>query len=310
VLKAQSGRTFYGGQAVLEGVMMRGRAWVAVAVRAPDGQIVVRSERLPERVYGGIVGRTPFLRGLTLLWDSLGLGMKALMFSADVAMQGQAAEMSKPLRWSSMLLPLVFAVGLFFVSPVLAGSALQELSGSALLGHTAEALVRLGLLVGYVGLIGLLPDIQRVYAYHGAEHMTIHAFEAGDRLEAARIKRYSPAHPRCGTAFLLLVVLISIVVFALVGTPDLLTRIVSRIVLIPVIAGLAYEVLRFGGSHFEHPLVRLLVAPGLALQALTTRQPDESQIAVAVAAFEELRSQEALAASGGERGPDGSGQAG
>src|SRR5262249_32855202 len=249
------------------------------------GQIVVRTEMLPARVYGGFVGRTPFLRGLTLLWDSIGLGMKALMFSADVAMQGQAAEMSKPVRWSSLLLAMAFAIGIFFVSPVLAGGALQESTGSALLGHAVEALVRLGLLVGYVGLIGLLPDIQRVYAYHGAEHMTIHAFEAGDPLVAERIKRYPPAHPRCGTAFLLLVVLISILVFALVGTADLPTRILSRIVLIPVIAGLAYEVLRFGGSHFEHPLVRLLVAPGLALQALTTRQPNESQIEVAVAAF-------------------------
>jgi uncharacterized protein YqhQ len=293
-VKSKSERTFYGGQAVLEGVMMRGRTRMAVAVRAPDGQIVVRSEPLPARLYSGFIGRTPFIRGLTLLWDSLGLGMKALMFSADVARQGQQAEMNKPVRWSSMAVALTFAIGLFFVVPVLAGIAAQELSGSALLAHVVEALVRLGLLVGYVGLIGLLPEIRRVYAYHGAEHMTIHAYEAGDPLVPERIKRFPPAHPRCGTAFLMLVVIISVFVFVLVGTPDLITRMLSRILLIPVIAGLAYEVLRFGGAHVNHPLVRLVVAPGLALQALTTRHPDESQIEVAVAAFEALRRQEAL----------------
>ena len=294
-MKAKSERTFYGGQAVLEGVMMRGRSRMAVAVRAPDGQIVVRSEPLPARLYGGFIGRTPFIRGLTLLWDSLGLGMKALRFSADVASQGQQAEMSKSVRWSSLAVTLTLAIGLFFVLPVLAGAAAEGLSGSALLAHLVEALARLGLLVGYVGLIGLLPEIRRVYAYHGAEHMTIHAYEADEPLVAERIKRFSPAHPRCGTAFLMLVVIIAIFVFVLVGTPDLLTRILSRIILIPVIAGLAYEVLRFGGAHFGHPLVRLLVAPGLALQALTTRYPDDSQIEVAVAAFEELRRQEAIA---------------
>ena len=173
-------------------------------------------------MYSGFIGRTPFIRSLTLLWDSLGLGMKALMFSADVAMQGQQAEMSKPVRWSSMAVAMAFAIGLFFVLPVLAGTAAQELSGSALLAHVVEALFRLGLLVGYVGLIGLFPEIRRVYAYHGAEHMTIHAYEAGEPLVPKRIKRFSPAHPRCGTAFLMLVVIISVFVFVLVGTagPD------------------------------------------------------------------------------------------
>ncbi len=180
-MKAKPERTFYGGQAVLEGVMMRGRSRMAVAVRAPDGQIVVRSEPLPARLYGGFVGRTPFIRGLTLLWDSLGLGMKALRFSADVASQGQQAEMSKPIRWSSLAVTLTLAIGLFFVLPVLAGTAAEGLSGSALLAHVVEALVRLGLLVGYVALIGLLPEIRRVYAYHGAEHMTIHATKLASR---------------------------------------------------------------------------------------------------------------------------------
>ena len=293
---AEPKRTFYGGQAVLEGVMMRGRAFMAVAVRAPSGRIVVRSEALPRHLYSGFVGRTPVLRGLTMLWDSLGLGMKALMFSADVASEGEQAEMSKPVRWTTVAVALTFGIGLFFVTPVVLAGVVEQLTGSPLLAHTVEALVRLGLLIAYVGLIGLIPDIRRVYAYHGAEHMTIHAFEAAEPLVAERIKRFSPAHPRCGTAFLLLVVAISIVVFVLVGSPDLPVRILSRIVLIPVIAGLAYEVLRFGGAHPGHPLMRLIVAPGLALQALTTRYPDEQQIEVAVAAFEEMRKQEALAA--------------
>ena len=286
-------RTHYGGQAVLEGVMMRGRKFVAVAVRAPSGRIVVRSEPLPSRLYSGFIGRTPLLRGLTMLWDSLGLGMKALMFSADVASEGEAAEMSKPVQWTTVAVALTFGIGLFFVTPVVIAGLAEQAFGSALLAHTVEALVRLGLLVAYVWLIGLMPDIRRVYAYHGAEHMTIHAFEAGEPLAAERIKRFPPAHPRCGTAFLLLVVAISIVVFALVGSPDLPLRILSRILLIPVIAGLAYEVLRFGAAHANHPLMKLVVAPGLALQALTTRYPDEQQIEVAVAAFEEMRRKEA-----------------
>lgn len=292
---AEAKRVFYGGQAVLEGVMMRGRRYMAVAVRAPSGRIVVRAEPLPIRLYSGFVGRTPFVRGLTLLWDSLGLGMKALMFSADVATEGEEVQLSKPVQWTTAATALVFGIGLFFVTPVVVGGLAEGASSSGLVGHVVEAVVRLGLLVGYVALIGLMPDIKRVYAYHGAEHMTIHAFEAGDPLVPERIRRYSPAHPRCGTAFLLLVVAISIVVFALVGTPDWWVRILSRILLLPVIAGLAYEVLRFGGAHVEHPLVKLIVAPGLALQALTTRRPDDQQIEVAVAAFEEMRRREAEA---------------
>jgi uncharacterized protein YqhQ len=292
---AEPKRTFYGGQAVLEGVMMRGRRFMAVAVRAPDGRIVVRSEPLPSRLYAGFIGRTPFLRGLTMLWDSLGLGMKALMFSTDVVTEGEQAQMSKPVQWTTVTTALIVGIGLFFVTPVVVGGLAESATSSGILGHTVEAFVRLGLLVAYVGVIGLLPDIRRVYAYHGAEHMTIHAHEAGDPLEPGYIQRYSPAHPRCGTAFLLLVVGISIVVFALVGTPELWLRILSRIVLLPVIAGLAYEVLRFGGAHVNHPIVRLIVAPGLALQALTTRFPDDAQIEVAVAAFREMRTQEAAA---------------
>ena len=284
----------YGGQAVLEGVMMRGRRYAAVAVRGPSSRIVVRSERLPARLYSGWVSRTPFLRGLTMLWDSLGLGMKALMFSADVQQQGQAdgdeeaAELSRPLQWGTVALSLLIGIGGFFLLPLAAAGLVEQLIPNHLVALLLEGLFRLALLVGYVWAIGHVPEIRRVFAYHGAEHMTIHAFEAGDPLDIEHIGRYPPAHPRCGTAFLLLVVAISIVLFGLLGSPDWWVRILSRIVGIPIIAGIAYEVLKFGGAHADHPLMKLMVAPGLALQALTTRRPEPDMIEVAVAAFEEM----------------------
>ncbi|MCC6177866.1 MAG: DUF1385 domain-containing protein [Chloroflexi bacterium] len=289
--------TTYGGQAVLEGVMMRGRRWAAVAVRAPSSRIVVRSERLPERLYSGWISRTPFLRGLTILWDSLGLGMKALMFASDVAERGaesaeaeERAELNRPMDWTSVALMLLVAVGVFFLLPLgAAGLAEWLMPGlNSLVAHLIEGVIRLGLLVGYVWAIGYIPEVRRVFAYHGAEHMTIHAFEAGDPLDVEHIRRYSPAHPRCGTAFLLLVVALSILLFALVPTDDWLIRILSRVAGIPIVAGVAYEVLKLGGAHAESLVMRPLVAPGLALQALTTRYPEPDMIEVAVAAFEEM----------------------
>ncbi len=290
----------YGGQAVLEGVMMRGRRFMAVAVRAPDEQIVVRSEELPRHLYGGIVQKIPFVRGMTLLWDALGLGMKALMFSADVQMQGEdttegsqpAAEppsLSKPLAWTTVAVAMVFAVAIFFVTPlVIVGFAEQFVGAHSFWSNFAEGVIRLVILVAYVGLIGLMPDVRRVYMYHGAEHMTIHAWEHDDPLDPEHLSRYSPAHPRCGTAFLLEIVAISIVLFALLGTPDLWLRILSRVVLIPVIAGIAYELLRLGGKYPNSPLMSIVVAPGLLMQALTTRYPDREQMEVAIASMNAL----------------------
>jgi uncharacterized protein YqhQ len=308
--------TTYGGQAVLEGVMMRGRRWASVAVRAPSRQIVVRSERLPVHLYGGWVSKTPFLRGLTVLWDSLGLGMKALMFSAEVAEQEDEAETGAPgdqsatstadtvasrpgqsaqpttfgqtLQWTTVAVALLMGVGVFFLLPLGAAALLELVVDNAVVVHIFEGIVRLGLLVGYVWAIGYVPEIRRVFAYHGAEHMTIHAFEAGEPLDQEHIGKYPPAHPRCGTAFLLLVVAISIVLFALIPTDNWWIRIASRIFSIPIIAGIAYEVLKLGGAHTEHPLVRLIVVPGLALQALTTRYPEPDMIEVAVTSFETM----------------------
>jgi uncharacterized protein YqhQ len=189
---------------------------------------------------------------------------------------------------------LIFGIGIFFVTPLaIVGLAEHLLGGtSTLWSNLAEGVIRLILLVGYVALIGLMPDVQRVYAYHGAEHMTIHAWEHNDPLDPAHVGKYPPAHPRCGTAFLLEVVAISVVLFALLGTPDLWLRILSRIVLIPVIAGIAYELLRLGGKYPESPLMKAIVAPGLWLQSLTTRYPDEAQMEVAIASMHELLERE------------------
>jgi uncharacterized protein YqhQ len=284
--------TTYGGQAVMEGVMMRGRRWAAVAVRAPSTRIMVRSERLPQRLYGGLIGRTPFLRGLTVLWDSLGLGMKALMFSAEVAERGEEAAAAggeiKKSEWLQIGVLMLVAVGIFFLLPLGAAGLLELVIPNTIVVHLFEGVIRLALLVGYVWAIGHVKEVARVFGYHGAEHMTIHAFEAGDPLDVEHISKYSPAHPRCGTAFLLLVVAISILLFALVPTDNWWVRIAVRIVGIPVIAGIAYEVLKFGGARADHPLMRLIVVPGLLLQALTTRYPEPGMIEVAVAAFEEM----------------------
>jgi len=295
----------YGGQAVLEGVMMRGRAFMAVAVRAPDKRIVVTSERLPRHLYGGIIQKIPLVRGVTMLWDALGLGMKALMFSADIQMQGEEsdpsngakpsepASLSKPLAWTTVALALIFGIGIFFVTPLaVVGLAEQFVGAHTIWSNLAEGLIRLVLLVGYVALIGLMPDVRRVYAYHGAEHMTIHAWEHNDPRDPEHVAKYPPAHPRCGTAFLLEVVAISVVLFALLGTPDLWLRILSRVLLIPVIAGIAYELLRLGGKYPNSPLLKLVVAPGLLLQALTTRYPDATQMEVAIASMNELLKRE------------------
>jgi uncharacterized protein YqhQ len=296
----------YGGQAVLEGVMMRGRTFMAVAVRAPDKQIVVRSEALPKHLYGGVIQKIPLVRGMTMLWDALGLGMKALMFSADIQMSEQdgdgasdgassePASLSKPLAWTTVAVALVFGIGVFFVTPLAVVGLAEHLLGGAstFWSNLAEGLIRLVLLVGYVWLIGMMPDVKRVYAYHGAEHMTIHAWEHNDPLDPKHVAQYPPEHPRCGTAFLLEVVAISVVLFALLGTPDLWLRVLSRILLIPVIAGIAYELLRLGGKYPDSPLMKLIVAPGLLLQALTTRYPDESQMEVAIASMNELLKRE------------------
>jgi len=287
----------YGGQAVIEGVMMRGRKHMAVAVRNPKGEIVLHTEPLNPRIYASFINKVPFLRGFTMLWDALVLGMRTLMFSADVAMGESEVEFSGPMAWGTVAFSLVIAIAIFFVSPLLLISLIKQLIDVPILGqHLIEGIVRLALFLGYIWAIGHIADIKRVFGYHGAEHKAINAYEQGVELVPEKVAKCSIVHPRCGTAFLLIVMVISIFVFALVGDPPLWLKIVSRIVLIPVIAGIAYEFLKFSAARQQNPIMKILIAPGLALQGMTTREPDLSMLEVSIAALKKLLAEEQLAA--------------
>jgi uncharacterized protein YqhQ len=285
----------YGGQAVIEGVMMRGAKQMCVAVRAPDNEIVVHCEPLNPRIYASFISKIPFLRGLTMLWDTLGLGIRTLLFSAEVAVQeDEEVEFSGPVAWGTVAVSLTLAVAVFFVGPLLLLKLVDRFIASALISNLLEGFIRLGLFLGYVWAIGFIPDIQRVFGYHGAEHKTINAYEADEALTVEAVGRHTVVHPRCGTAFLLVVMVISILVFALLGRPPLLLRILSRIVLIPVIAGIAYEFVKFSARHQDKWLMRVLIAPGLWLQGFTTREPDASMLEVSIAALRRLLVEEQL----------------
>jgi hypothetical protein len=296
-------RIYYGGQAVLEGVMIRGPRTMAVACRRPDGDITVHSEQLGG-IYAGPIRRFPFVRGAIVMWETLALGIRALIFSSNVALGEEEKGVDSGAMWATALMSLLLVGALFFVLPLLATDWLDSAIGSHLAVILLEGLFRLTLIIAYVGLIGLMPDVKRVYAYHGAEHKTIHAMEHGDPMEPAHIQKYPTAHVRCGTSFLLTVVVVSVIVFALVGDPDLWLRILSRILLIPVIAAISYEVIRLGGAFEQNPITHVLMWPNLALQSLTTRQPDDEQVEVAVRALEEvLAAEEALEAQSAVNAP-------
>jgi uncharacterized protein YqhQ len=284
----------YGGQAIIEGVMMRGAKNMCLAVREPDGNIVVHCEGLNPHIYDGPIARIPFLRGLTMLWDALGLGIRALMFSADVSLGEDDVEFSGPVAWGTVGLSLVIGVGIFFVGPLLIIGFVDQWITSHFLSNILEGFIRLVFFLVYVWAIGLIPDIRRVFGYHGAEHKTINAYEAGDELTVEVVERRGIAHVRCGTAFLLQVVIISILVFALLGRPPMLLRITSRILLIPVIAGLAYELLKFTAAHQDRWIIRMMIAPGLWLQRLTTRLPDRPMLEVGIAALQRLLVEEQI----------------
>ncbi|HHS97692.1 MAG TPA: DUF1385 domain-containing protein [Chloroflexi bacterium] len=277
----------YGGQAVIEGVMMRGGSRMAVAVRAPSGEIVVRVEPLNAALYQGPISRIPFLRGLTMLWDALGLGLKAMMWSADVAVGEEEARggFQGALGWVSGAVGLIGGVVLFMVLPSLL-VGLLPFPLSPLVDNLLEGLIRLAMMVGYIWAVGRLPDVARVFAYHGAEHKTINAYEDGAPLTVERVQAYPTAHTRCGTAFLLTVVAVSILVLAPLGQPSLPMRVISRVLAVPIIAGISYEWLRFSARHAHRPWMRPLIGPSLALQRLTTREPDDGMVEVAIRALE------------------------
>jgi uncharacterized protein YqhQ len=277
----------YGGQAVMEGVMMRGQKVIATVVRRPNGELAVNSKSL-STIYTGRLRKTPFIRGVIVLLESLVLGISSLIYSANVALEEEEEKISGGSVWLILFVSLAFAVGLFFLTPLFLTKLFDPYISSSLVFHLIEGVIRVVIFLGYLWLISLLPDIKRVFAYHGAEHKTIHAYEDGVPLEAKEISKYSTAHARCGTAFLLAVIIIAILVFSLVGRQAVWLMVVSRILLLPVIASLAYEVTQFGARHINNGLVRVVMVPGLWLQSLTTREPDDSQIEVAVTALKEV----------------------
>ena len=287
---------YYGGQALIEGVLIRGQRNVRMAVRRPDGGIWTGPLPL-NPITSGRLRRIPLVRGVLVLAEALLMGMRGLNRSAEIAMadpdappvpDGEQPKVGKAERVSmavTMAIALVFGIGIFFLLPLFGARSLDSVIESSIVSNLLEGVIRLTLLVGYIWLIGHLRDVKRVFAYHGAEHMTIHAYEHGRPLEPEEIEQFPTAHPRCGTAFLLTVVLVSVLVFTLVGRPPLIWAVVSRIALVPIIAAVSYEFLRFSGAHSDRAWAQMLAFPGLMLQRLTTRWPDRSQIEVAVAAM-------------------------
>ncbi len=336
----------YGGQAVIEGVLMRGAHTAAVAVRDPKGQIVVHEQPLNATLYRGRIAKTPFIRGVVGLWDALGLGTRALMWAADVAIgEDEQVNFNGPIGWATVAFSLLIGIGVFFLLPTTAATGIGNLLGIStsyvvesptnpadansplaatpapgevapegtaaptapvssrvsfdigpIITNLIEGLIQLGLLIIYISLIGRIPDVKRLFGYHGAEHKTINAYEAGAELTPEVVAQYPIEHPRCGTAFLLTVVFVSMVVFSVVYVDrnQFLLLILSRIILIPVIAGIAYELLRWTARNIDRPWVRLIVKPNLALQHLTTRQPDLHMIEVAIVAFNHVLASEGL----------------
>ena len=275
----------YGGQAVIEGVMMRGPKSWAVAVRRPDNSITIKEEKLETLSANGL-WRRPLFRGMAVLYEALVLGIKALSYSAEAAVGEEGHPVG---RWeiaATMILGLVLAVLLFAVIPVGLAHLARGIVPSDLGQNLLEGLVRLAVFILYIFLVGLIPDIRRVFAYHGAEHRVINAYEARAVLTPEGVRGFPVLHARCGTSFLLIVLILHIFVFSLLGQEPLWWRVLSRILLLPVIAGVSYEFLKLSARKLEHPFFRVMVAPGLWLQRLTTREPDDAQVAVAIAALD------------------------
>lgn len=286
----------YGGQAVLEGVMMRSPSSWAVAVRTPEGEITEVVRDIESPMQRRRLWRLPVIRGVVALGESLAIGFRALAISANVASQERdengeiQTQISRGQIIFSFAIAIGFALMLFKVGPALLTNWLPIESTSLFV--VVEGLIRVTVFIGYILLISLLPDLRRVFQYHGAEHKAINALEAGAELTPANVQRYSLIHPRCGTAFLLWVMVIAIFVFALVGRPDWYWLIASRVLLLPVIAGIAYEVIRYAGMHQSNRVLMTLLAPGLWLQRLTTREPTVDQVEVSIRALERVLAKE------------------
>lgn len=286
-------RYSYGGQALIEGVLMRGRDAIAVALRHPDGRIVYATERLDSGFHGSPWAKLPFLRGLIVLYETLFVGTRWLVRSATLQAAGsgeegdEGVELGKGSIALMLGLTLLAGIGIFFLLPLLIASVTTSKIDNGLVQHLVEGLIRVGIFLGYLLLISRAADVRRVFQYHGAEHMTIHALEAGDPLVVDTVRKYPTAHPRCGTEFLVVVIALSIVAFSLVGRQELPVMIGSRIALIPVIAAIGYEILKWGAKHRGNAIVRTIMYPGILVQMITTKQPTDDMIEVAIVSMEQ-----------------------
>jgi uncharacterized protein YqhQ len=293
-------RFTYGGQALIEGVLMRGRDAIAVAFRSPEGHIVWETERLDSGFHGSRWAKLPFMRGLVVLYETLIVGTRWLVRSASLAASEEGVELGRSAIVLMLAVTLAAGIGIFFLLPLVIATFTTSQIDNGVVQHLVEGLVRVGIFLGYLVLIAQAKDVRRVFQYHGAEHMTIHALEAGDPLTTAAVRRYPTAHQRCGTEFLVVVIALSILMFSLVGRQSPLIMVGSRILLIPVIAAIGYELLRLGARHRANPVVKAIMWPGILVQKITTRQPTDDMLEVAIVSMEE-----ALSADG-EAIPEGS----
>jgi len=274
----------YGGQALIEGVLMRGSHTLAAAMRKPDGEIVVQKENL-EGIYTSNIKRIPFLRGLIILWDALVLGTRYLTISANLQ-SSEEEKIEGPALTITLIISLLIGVGLFFVAPAgIAHLSEKIIHWNSWWSNLFEGVIRLILIIGYIYSVGKLPDVKRVFRYHCAEHKTINAFEAGAELTPENVDEYSCVHTRCGTSFLLTLVILSIIVFSVIGELSIIWRLLTRILLLPLLAGIAYEYIRLTSNYINNNFVKILIKPNLALQKLTTATPDLGMLEVSITAF-------------------------
>ena len=280
-------RYTYGGQALIEGVLMRGRDAIAVAFRSPDGEIVWQTERLDSGFHGTRWSKMPFVRGLVVLYETLVVGTRWLVRSASLAASEEGVELGRGAVALMLAITLAAGIGIFFLFPLVVATFTTSQIENGLVQHLVEGLIRVAIFLGYLVLIAQAKDVRRVFQYHGAEHMTIHAWEAGDPLTTEEVRKYPTAHQRCGTEFLVVVIALSILMFSLVGRQSPVVMVASRILLIPVIAAVGYELLRFGARHRANPVVRAIMIPGIWVQKITTRQPTDDMIEVAIVSMEQ-----------------------
>jgi len=281
----------YGGQALLEGVLMRGKNSLAAAVRLPNGEITIQSEKL-QGIYINSFFTLPFIRGLVILWDSLIMGMKYLTLSANL--QGNENEkIDGPMITIAVVISLVFSIFIFFLVPAIITSFISRyLFISSIILNLIEGIIRLILLLLYLWLISYMKDINRLFAYHGAEHKTINAYENHAKIDVDTVMKYSVEHPRCGTSFILTIIILSIICFSFFGNLPILLKLLARIIAIPILAMLSYEIIRWISLHLDNPIIRILVIPNMALQKMTTREPSPDMVEVSIAAFKSLLTSE------------------